>query len=111
MVFIYCQAPVGERGTSLTRGGAMSLPIEKGIEWNGHELSITIQTDTGPVVCTVPRETIHGISIYNDAVSWEIERYKSDIFDRLKHALSAKIISAAHLEHGSVRLSVSDVNA
>lgn len=30
-----------------------------------------------------PRALIHMISIYNDAVEWEIERYKEDIFERL----------------------------
>ncbi len=32
----------------------------------------------------IPRETIHSeLSIYNDAVGWEIERFKEDIAQRL----------------------------
>jgi hypothetical protein len=89
----------------------MSIPAEMEIEWDGQELLITIQTDTGSVLCTVPRDTIHGISIYNDAVGWEIERYKADIFDRLKRAVSNKINLAANNRMAQrVCLSLSDVN-
>jgi len=88
----------------------MSFSIEKEIEWDGRELSITIQTDTGSVLCTIPRDTIHGIPIYSDAVGWEIERNKADIFERLKSALSNKINLGAHRQiEQRICLSLSDV--
>jgi len=34
---------------------------------------------------SIPREMIHArLSVYNDALEWEIERFKDDILDRLK---------------------------
>jgi hypothetical protein len=91
-------------------GGIMSFSVEKEIEWNGRELSITVRTDTGSVLCTIPRDTIHAIPIYNDAVGWEIERNKADIFERFKSALSNKINLGAnrHMEQ-RICLSLSDV--
>jgi hypothetical protein len=35
------------------------------------------------------REMIHSIPIYNDAIGWEIERHKADIFERMKPDLLA----------------------
>jgi hypothetical protein len=32
----------------------------------------------------ISRNTVHSIHIYNDAVGWEIERFKLDIITRLK---------------------------
>jgi hypothetical protein len=32
-----------------------------------------------------------GLPIYNDAIGWEIERYKADIFERLKPKLLADL--------------------
>jgi hypothetical protein len=40
---------------------------------------------------SVPRNMIHGIPMYNDAVEWEIEHYKNDIIDRLKAHLLAQM--------------------
>jgi hypothetical protein len=100
----------GSPGVLDSVGGIMSFSVEKEIEWNGRELSITVRTDTGSVLCTIPRDTIHGIPIYNDAVGWEIERNKADIFERLKSALSNKINSEAtrHMEQ-RICLGLSDV--
>jgi hypothetical protein len=44
---------------------------ESRIAWNGRELSVTVQTDLGPVPCIVPRETIRGLSVYNGALGWQ----------------------------------------
>jgi len=38
----------------------------------------------------VPRDMIHSIPMYNDAVEWEIEQYKSDIIQRLGPYLVAQ---------------------
>jgi hypothetical protein len=95
----------------VTYGGiTMSFSVEKEIGWDGQELSVTIQTDTGSVLCTIPRDTIHRIPIYNDAVGWEIERNKADILERLKSAVSNKInLAASRQMEQRICLSVSDV--
>lgn len=37
-----------------------------------------------PVFLRIPRQMIHDrLAIYNDAVGWEIERFKHDIVERL----------------------------
>jgi len=63
------------------------------ITWDGQTLAAEITTDHGPILCIIPRHTIHAISIYNDALTWEIERHKRDILDRLKFSLQKKIDS------------------
>jgi hypothetical protein len=64
----------------------MSLEIES-IVWDGQEIIAVLRTEGARVTYTVPRDIIHTIPIYNDAVSWEIDRYKSDIFQRLQPLL------------------------
>jgi len=36
----------------------------------------------------IPRDMIHALQIYNDAIGWEIERFKDDIVQRLVPQLS-----------------------
>jgi hypothetical protein len=68
----------------------MSLQIET-IVWDGQELRTTIVTENGRVTCTIPREVIHGLPSYSDALGWEIDRHKSDIFQRVQSVLLAKL--------------------
>ena len=35
----------------------------------------------------ITREMVHSLSVYNDAVGWEIERFKDDIVQRLAPSL------------------------
>ena len=35
----------------------------------------------------ITREMVHSLSIYNDAIGWEIERFKDDIVQRLAPSL------------------------
>jgi hypothetical protein len=67
-------------------GGATSLEIES-IVWNGRQLVAVLRTEDARLGYTVPRDFIHTIPICNDAVSWEIDRYKSDIFRRVQPLL------------------------
>jgi hypothetical protein len=84
---------------------------ESQVTWNGRELSVTVQTDMGSVLCIIPREAIRGIAVYNDALAWEIERHILDIFDRLKHALSIKLTGLGKDATGTVILDLSEETA
>jgi hypothetical protein len=71
------------------------IQFENEIEWNGRSLSAWAVTPRGRVLCEIPRDTIHMLSIYNDATEREIKRDRQDIFKRLRPALVAKIAQNA----------------
>jgi hypothetical protein len=48
----------------------------------------------------VPRDTIHTLSLYNDAIEREIDRDRRDMIERLRPALVAKIVDKA-IDHFS----------
>lgn len=64
-------------------GHGMSVQIEPEIHWDGRTLVGWVLVDGRRTMLCATREMIHGLSMYNDAIGWEIERYKSDIFERL----------------------------
>jgi hypothetical protein len=64
----------------------MSLEIES-IVWDGQQLIAVLRTEDARMTYTVQRDIIHTIPIYNDAVGWEIDRYKADIFRRVQPLL------------------------
>jgi hypothetical protein len=62
--------------------------------------------DTGWVRFKLPIETDPGqiqVAVDNDAVEWEIERHKIDIFDRLKPMLASRLegMTGSHLKIGA----------
>jgi hypothetical protein len=65
----------------------MKLEFESDIQWDGTTLSRWAVIDGQRIQLNASREMIHRLPLYNDAVSWEIERHKNDIFDRLKSEL------------------------
>jgi hypothetical protein len=69
----------------------MSVEFEPEIEWDGTSLSRWAVMGGNRIHLRLPRELIHSITIYNDAIGWEIERYKADIFERLKPKLLADL--------------------
>jgi hypothetical protein len=69
----------------------MSVEFEPKIEWDGTSLSRWAVVGGNRIHIQLPREMIHSIPIYNDAIGWEIERYKADIFERLKPKLFADL--------------------
>lgn len=69
----------------------MSVEFEPEIEWDGTSLSRWAVSRGNRIHIRLPREMIHSIPIYNDAIGWEIERYKADIFERLKPKLLADL--------------------
>jgi len=71
------------------------IQFENEIGWDGRILSVRAVTHRGRVLCEVPRDTIHTLSIYNDAIDREIKRDRHDIFERLRPALVAKLSQTA----------------
>jgi hypothetical protein len=67
------------------------IQFENEIEWDGTNLTVWAVTLRGRVLCEIRRDTIHTLSIYNDAIEREIKRDRRDIFDRLRAAIVAKI--------------------
>lgn len=84
----------------------MTIMLEKEIGWDGELLSVwAIRADLR-VLCEIPRDTIHAIRYYSDALSREIARDRTDIISRLRPSLLKKLQAAD--EH-VVRLQPSDV--
>src|SRR5688572_5686343 len=52
-------------------GFGMVLEIES-IVWDGCALSTVLRSQGERIACTIPREVIHTIPTYEDAVGWEI---------------------------------------
>jgi hypothetical protein len=54
------------------------------VEWDGEALSGWVEINGKPMKVRVTRDMIHEhASGFNDAVTWEIERHRREIFDRL----------------------------
>ena len=64
------------------------------IIWNGKALTAIVERTGRRVTGFIERDAIHMLPMYNDAVEWEIERHKIDIFDRLKPMLASKLDGA-----------------
>lgn len=61
------------------------------IEWDGKAIVVGAATQFGLVSCRIPRETIHALPIYSDALEREIRLERHLILERLAPALRAKI--------------------
>ncbi|HTK86329.1 MAG TPA: hypothetical protein VL329_01290 [Nitrospiraceae bacterium] len=81
------------------------------IVWDGTSLSTIVTIDDRHVTCVIPRETIHALSIYDDAVGWEIDRHKLDIFERVKVVLESKLQSTPGLQSSRLELAPNDLLA
>jgi len=79
------------------------------IVWDGNSLSAIVAIDNRRVTCVIPRETIHTLPLYGDAVGWEIDRHKLDIFERVKIALGSKLASTDGLHATHVELACDDL--
>ena len=72
------------------------------IIWDGKCLSAVIAVDNRRVTCTIPHETVHAIPFYSDALGWEIDRHKADIFERVRDALVSKLKEASEARYLSL---------
>ena len=62
----------------------MSVERAKTIEWDGNVLSGWITIEGKPTKFSADRETIHQHAPgWNDALTWEIDRHREEIFDKL----------------------------
>jgi hypothetical protein len=62
----------------------MSIERAKTIEWDGKVLTGWITVDGKPIKVSADRETIHKCAPgWDDALTWEIERHREEIFDKL----------------------------
>jgi hypothetical protein len=64
------------------------------IEWDGNSIWLWIVTDSARIRCEVPRVTIHGMWLFHDAIAREIARDRSEIVDRLRTVILAKLTGA-----------------
>jgi hypothetical protein len=71
------------------------IRFENEIAWDGRSLSVWAVTESGRILCKIPRGTVHALSIYNDAIEREIKRDRNDIFQILRPALVAKVAQVA----------------
>ncbi len=62
----------------------MSIDRTQTIEWDGKELSGWVIINGAPTKVTADRETIHTHAAgFNDALTREIDRHRSEIFEKL----------------------------
>lgn len=62
----------------------MSVDRTNTIEWNGNELSGWIMINGAPTKVSADRDTIHTHAEgFSDALSWEINRHRVEIFEKL----------------------------
>jgi hypothetical protein len=65
-------------------GAGMSVDRTNTIEWNGNELSGWIMINGAPTKVSADRDAIHTHARgFNDALTWEINRHRVEIFEML----------------------------
>ena len=65
-------------------GAGMSVDRTNTIEWNGNELSGWIMINGAPTKVSADRDTIHTHAKgFSDALSWEINRHRVEIVEKL----------------------------
>ena len=72
----------------------MAAELSNQIDWDGQALYIEAATDVGPVSCKVPRDTVHVIRLYSDAIGREIYLERHRIIQKLAPFLQAKLALA-----------------
>jgi hypothetical protein len=66
------------------RGISVSeIKLENDVQWDGECLLVWAVGPNSRIRCEIPRETIHHIRLYSDAITREIARDKEEIIDRL----------------------------
>lgn len=74
---------------------ARDVSIEPGIDWDGSVLTVVVRTLRGPVRCEIPRDTVHAVPTFSDALTREIARDREEIVERLRHAIARRAALAA----------------
>ena len=68
------------------------------VTWDGQALLVPATTESGQVVCRVPRNTIHMLRLYSDAIGREIHFERQRIAEKLAPFLAAKLSQARNDE-------------
>ena len=76
----------------------MTVEFIGDVEWDGKALLIKAVTGLGQVPCRIPRDTIHALPVYSDAIEREIRSQRRAILERLAPALRAKLSAAESIE-------------
>lgn len=69
-----------------------------GVERDGADLLFHTSTGVGEMLCRIPRDTIHAIPFYSDAIERETRSKRRLILQRLAPALRAKLTVAGPSE-------------
>ena len=81
--FFFTSSPAIRAMTELT-GAGMSVDRINTIEWNGTELSGWIMINGAPTKVSADRDIIHTHARgFDDALTWEINRHRVEIFEKL----------------------------
>ncbi len=75
-------------------GWVMTAEFSNQIDWDGQALYIEAATDVGRVTCRVPRDTVHVIRLYSDAIEREIYLERHRIVQKLAPFLRTKLLLA-----------------
>lgn len=62
----------------------MSVGCSRAIEWDGRVLSGVVTVNGVPTKVIADRATVHAHAAgFSDALTWEIDRFRSEIFEKL----------------------------
>jgi hypothetical protein len=75
----------------LAMAGRAMAEFSSQIDWDGQALYVEATTDVGQVICKVPRDTVHVIRLYSDAIEREIYLERHRIVQKLAPFLRAKL--------------------
>jgi hypothetical protein len=68
------------------------------VAWDGQTLLVPATTESGQVLCKVPRNTIHMLRLYSDAIGRGIYLERQKIAEKLSPFLAAKLSKAIKVE-------------
>lgn len=82
----------------------MSMDRTRAVEWDGKILTGWIIVDGNPTKVTADREAIHQHAPgFNDALTWEISRFRSEIFEKLSPVLQIQYLKDGHAGSSACR--------
>jgi hypothetical protein len=71
-----------------------AVQLDNEILWDGDSIVVWASSEQGRIKCEIPRNTIHSMPLFADAITREIDRDRKEIVDRLRSILLAKMASA-----------------
>jgi|UPI0004828572 hypothetical protein len=68
------------------------------VVWDGRALLVPAAVPSGQAICRIPRETVHVLRLYSDALGREINLERRNIVEKLAPFLMTKLARANHGE-------------